>query len=533
MADTHTLGKILERLELLTQGQKDLEKKLIRTFFRRSTINQLESVLTGIPPQPTSPKPLEHASSSFSTFSGSPSLRSGGGIGALMEARRNSRGAGSSPQPSSGLAPLSPSTAMSSVTAAAKNTIKGFMPSSSPTSEAAHIPGASLMEGASTPEMFETLQGAQAGGDGPGKVDDSAKKVNQSGSTSSDIKPGSVEELYPKRAVLTTYPNTFGIAPFPLQWGAETPQSRGPIICSRIPTSLPLRNAIGAHSGSYSIYRALSIAMKLLPSDWRPDLKDTEPPFQIGPHEAWTGKDKNGLPKIVSLDPWGALSQEIWAKEFQDGIDIRPTISQTKAHIKIQEIDELYKSGTLKIDGNIVIKSPELPAFPGVHQGIEVNCFKAALDPVWYLPGVAARLGVQESTLRRALFEDTGGMYPELLTRPDLKVFLPPIGGQTVYIFGNPDYLSDETKELTFRGLRIFERPHDECNGSDVFGSDICTCRPYLIFGIEEAIKCAQRGGVGVLIYFRKEGRALGEVTKYLVYNLRKRTGDSAERYFK
>jgi hypothetical protein len=60
------------------------------------------------------------------------------------------------------------------------------------------------MEGASTPEMFETLQGAQAGGDGPGKVDDSAKKVNQSGSTSSDIKPGSVEELYPKRAVLTS-----------------------------------------------------------------------------------------------------------------------------------------------------------------------------------------------------------------------------------------------------------------------------------------------------------------------------------------
>ncbi|KAJ9125348.1 hypothetical protein QFC22_000308 [Naganishia vaughanmartiniae] len=379
------------------------------------------------------------------------------------------------------------------------------MPSSSPTSEGSNLPGAPTMEGASTPEMFETLQGAQAGGDGPGKVNDTVKKVN--GTTSSDIKPGSMEELYPKRAVLTTYPNTFGIAPFPLQWGAETAQARGPIICSRIPTSLPLRNAIGAHSGSYSIYRALSIAMKLLPSNWRPDLTDTEPPFQIGPHEAWTGKDKNGLPRIVSLDPWGALSQEIWAKEFKDGIDIRPTISQTKAHIKIQEIDELYKSGKLKIDGNIVIKSPELPAFPGVHQGIEVNCFKAALDPVWYLPGVAARLGVQESTLRRALFEDTGGMYPELLTRPDLKVFLPPIGGQTVYIFGNPDYLSDETKELTFR--------------------------PYLIFGIEEAIRCAQRGGVGVLIYFRKEGRALGEVTKYLVYNLRKRTGDSAERYFK
>jgi len=39
-----------------------------------------------------------------------------------------------------------------------------------------------------------------------------------------------------------------------------------------------------------------------------------------------------------------------------------------------------------------------------------------------------------ESILRRALFEETGGMYPELVTRPDIKVFLPPIGGLTVYI---------------------------------------------------------------------------------------------------
>jgi GTP cyclohydrolase II len=51
-------------------------------------------------------------------------------------------------------------------------------------------------------------------------------------------------------------------------------------------------------------------------------------------------------------------------------------------------------------------------------------------------------------------------------------------------------------------------------NGSDVFGSDICTCKPYLVFAIEECIRCAQRGGVGLVVYFRKEGRALGEVTK-------------------
>jgi len=76
-----------------------------------------------------------------------------------------------------------------------------------------------------------------------------------------------------------------------------------------------------------------------------------------------------------------------------------------------------------------------------------------------------------------------------------------------INIVGNPEYMSDTSKELT---LRV----HDECNGSDVFGSDICTCKPYLIFAIEECVRTAQRGGVGVVVYFRKEGRALGEVTK-------------------
>jgi GTP cyclohydrolase II len=77
-------------------------------------------------------------------------------------------------------------------------------------------------------------------------------------------------------------------------------------------------------------------------------------------------------------------------------------------------------------------------------------------------------------------------------------------------------------------------RVHDECNGSDVFGSDICTCRPYLVHGIEECARTAQAGGLGIIVYNRKEGRALGEVTKFLVYNARKRQegGDAAAAYF-
>ena len=39
---------------------------------------------------------------------------------------------------------------------------------------------------------------------------------------------------------------------------------------------------------------------------------------------------------------------------------------------------------------------------------------------------------------------------------------------------------------------------------------------------------------MGLVVYCRKEGRALGEVTKFLVYNARKRQvgGDSADKYF-
>jgi GTP cyclohydrolase II len=113
-----------------------------------------------------------------------------------------------------------------------------------------------------------------------------------------------------------------------------------------------------------------------------------------------------------------------------------------------------------------------------VHQNGGVSAIKIAIDPVWYLPG--------------------------------------------------------EIEKLDDPRIQITCRVHDECNGSDVFGSDICTCRPYLIHGVEECARTAQLGGLGVIAYNRKEGRALGEVTKFLVYNARKRQegGDTAAAYF-
>jgi GTP cyclohydrolase II len=308
--------------------------------------------------------------------------------------------------------------------------------------------------------------------------------------------------------LLTSHPGyIFKNAPA-IQWGAETAQERGPIVASL--TKLSHRNAIGTHSGSYGIYRALATAAGQLEMDHKPDLTNTSPVFNFPVSDAWFAEDK-----IVSIDPFGANVFEDFKDYFTRGYDIRPTIAVTKAHISMLEINEAIKAGRLKVDGKVIRES------------LDAVVTKAAIEPVWYLPGVARRVGVDEGSLRRILFEQTGGMYPELITRKDLRVFLPPIGSTSIYIFGDPAFISDTSKKLTVR-------VHDECNGSDVFGSDICTCRPYLTHGIEEAIRSAQEGGVGVIIYYRKEGRALGEVTKFLVYNARKRQvgGDSASTYF-
>jgi GTP cyclohydrolase II len=310
----------------------------------------------------------------------------------------------------------------------------------------------------------------------------------------------------PRHIRLTSHAG--GLGALPIHWGAATPAERGPVVGTT--TKRAHRNVIGTHSGSYSVYRALAVAAGALSRDHRADLTNTAPTDTIGPYPQWTEPGR-----IVSLDPWGATVSQVFSEEIAAGYDLRPTIAVTKAHVILPEVIDALHKGRLKADGHVLTA------------GGAALVTKAAIEPVWWLPGVAQRFGCSESDLRRVLFEETGGMYPELVTRSDLEVFLPPIGGQTIYVFGDPADLADPQVELT-------ARVHDECNGSDVFGSDICTCRPYLTHAIEECIAGAQRGGVGLVSYSRKEGRALGEVTKFLVYNARKRQvgGDTADQYF-
>lgn len=329
-------------------------------------------------------------------------------------------------------------------------------------------------------------------------------------SNSNDSEIQSLSNLLSNTKLFTTMSDD--VDPIELNWESQSPdyKKRGPAVCNFYKNGECKHNAIGAHSGCYSVYHALAVAAKQLNPNFIPDFTNSEPQFKVPYNESWTDGSS-----IVSIDPFGHLAIPENYPELAEDVDIRPSIAITKAVLQLPDIEQLVAKGEIEVDGKIVLNE----------QG-DVAISKIALDPVWYLPGIAKRFGITEDELRLALFKDTNNMYPELITRPDIKTFLPPIGGSTVYIFGNPEYLSDPTKDLA---LRV----HDSCTGSDVFASNICTCRPYLIFGIQESIKQAQKpNGVGMCVYFQKEGRALGEITKYLVYNARKKYGDTADKYF-
>ena len=203
----------------------------------------------------------------------------------------------------------------------------------------------------------------------------------------------------------------------------------------------------------------------------------------------WTG--------IVSLDPLGMYAT-------------RPTIAATRAKMTIPE---LQASLAAEADGRIVDADGQ------------VNVIKMAVDPVWNLPALARLLGHEERAMRATLAAYTGQGDAADGAR---RAYLPPLGGTTLYFFGDPSKLADAATEVAVRC-------HDACCGSDCFGTDICTCRPYLVYAMQGCVETAKRGGVGVIAYFRKEGRALGEVIKFRVYNTRKAQpgGDTPENYFK
>ena len=141
------------------------------------------------------------------------------------------------------------------------------------------------------------------------------------------------ERPVPSAIVLTSHPrNAPGTRP--IVWGAKGGVARGPVVATM--HSAAGRNAIGTHSGAYSLYRALAVAAGQLDPAHRPDLTNTAPAVPIGPFPAWEGD------AIVSMDPFGHLTGERFAAEL--------TVSEVEA---LTAVDVLY---------NVPVKSSAVDA---------------------------------------------------------------------------------------------------------------------------------------------------------------------------
>ena len=129
------------------------------------------------------------------------------------------------------------------------------------------------------------------------------------------------------------------------------------------------------------------MASKDLDIEHRPDFTDTEPAVNIGPFPQWADAKK-----IVSMDPLGHLSPWIFKDLMQnEDIDIRPTIAVTRAHMKLPELEQSVRSGRLVPDGKICL-----------NESGELAVTKFAVEPVWYLPGVAERFGIGKLRIHRS-----------------------------------------------------------------------------------------------------------------------------------
>ena len=149
---------------------------------------------------------------------------------------------------------------------------------------------------------------------------------------------------------------------------------------SSAPSSRPAdRNVIGAHGGSYALYRALAVSSGALDPIRRPDLTNTHP-----------GRDDRPVPAMVASRARSSRSipGAIWSRRISARRSPRASTSARRI------ADHQGAARPARDPRRDRGRPAQGRRRRSCTRTASVSVTKIAIDPVWYLPGIAERFGV-------------------------------------------------------------------------------------------------------------------------------------------